>query len=456
MAYKVKGENGLPIKKSGNFVLGYDIPVMKIEQLDDYNKTFLAVGSTEDEDRDKDIIRVAGWQLDNFKKNPVVPWGHNYYEPSIGKAVSIKKDTQKKRLVFKPQFDKDDDKAMLIFNKYKNGYLNTFSVGFIGLEFAFRDENDKWWGGREFTKQELLEISAVTVPANPNAGVDMRGLENNRPKSLCEFGYKKYMCGIDTGLFYPVSDMELYTNPEELIIGRDVVAIFAHEIDNPESKKSLVGYKFGSTFDDKTITSWIKENAPQKTKVKYFDMKGDIGDALEIVEDEEQISFDFLTDENEDVEESIEENVEGEIEEKEITETETEKPEQIENKDEAVVEEVQEEEKTQKSELDIRLESIEENLKNILEKFNELSKSENREVDESNIFEIDDQTNDEFIELDKSLFPPVSDENNSEESIEIDAEDFKNIGGQFVKTQLERNIKTTLENVLKDFSGKID
>ena len=48
--------------------MGFDIPEVKIEQLDDTSKTFLAIASTEDEDRDKDIIRVSGWDLKNFKK----------------------------------------------------------------------------------------------------------------------------------------------------------------------------------------------------------------------------------------------------------------------------------------------------------------------------------------------------------------------------------------------------
>ena len=138
MAYRIKGKNGLPIKKDGQFLLGSDIPVVKIEQMDEENMSFLAIGSTEDEDRDKDIIRVAGWQLGNFKKNPVLPWSHNYWEPPVGKALMVKKDVEKKQLIFKPQFDKDDDKARLIFNKYKNGFLNTFSVGFIGVECCLR------------------------------------------------------------------------------------------------------------------------------------------------------------------------------------------------------------------------------------------------------------------------------------------------------------------------------
>ena len=54
-----------------------------------------------------------------------------------------------------------------------------------GIEFEARDNEDPWWGGKEFTKQELLEISAVTVPANPNATVSIHGMsDDNQKKSF--------------------------------------------------------------------------------------------------------------------------------------------------------------------------------------------------------------------------------------------------------------------------------
>jgi phage head maturation protease len=65
--------------------------------------------------------------------------------------------------MFQPQFDLEDSFAKEIYRKYKDGFLNAFSVGFIPLE---AEENT-------YTKSELLEISAVPIPANPNAIVSL-------------------------------------------------------------------------------------------------------------------------------------------------------------------------------------------------------------------------------------------------------------------------------------------
>ena len=87
MAYALLAKDGRPIMKDGNPVKAMDITVEKIEQLDEGSKSFIAVASTEDEDRDKDIIRQDGWDLKNFKKNPVVPWSHNYWDVPVAKSL---------------------------------------------------------------------------------------------------------------------------------------------------------------------------------------------------------------------------------------------------------------------------------------------------------------------------------------------------------------------------------
>ena len=46
------------------------------------------VASTSDVDRDGDIIEAKGWDLDNWKKNPVHLWGHSHRAPPIGQGVN--------------------------------------------------------------------------------------------------------------------------------------------------------------------------------------------------------------------------------------------------------------------------------------------------------------------------------------------------------------------------------
>jgi HK97 family phage prohead protease len=129
-------------------------------------------GSTGDIDRCNEVVEPKGWKLDNYQKNPVFLWAHNYSSPPIGKAVRVKKG--KDGLDFDIQFATAEEYpfADTIFKLYQGGYLKSVSVGFIPLEW----EDHKWEDGKErpkpdrtILKQELLELSAVSVPANPNA-----------------------------------------------------------------------------------------------------------------------------------------------------------------------------------------------------------------------------------------------------------------------------------------------
>jgi len=143
-------------KKMKRYIKGY------VEKAQD-GELQVSIASTSTTDRDGDIIKVEGWDLKNFKKNPVMLWGHNPYSPAIGTIKDIKIDGDK--LTFIPVFDMDDEFARLLYKKYEKNILNTFSVGFKAVEYVQGDN------GYIFSKQELLEISAVNVPANPDARV---------------------------------------------------------------------------------------------------------------------------------------------------------------------------------------------------------------------------------------------------------------------------------------------
>lgn len=281
MAYNILAKDGRPIKKDGDNIKAMDFTVEKIEQLNDTEKSFIAVASTEHEDRDKDIIRQDGWNLKNFKKNPVVPWSHNYWGIPIAKSLRTWVDKKAKQLMFKPQFDSDDDESIKIFNKYKNGFLTSFSVGFRGIDFEWRDDENRWGGGMEFKKQELLEISGVTVPANPNATVSLNGMENS-DQNLLQLGYVSDFVKTASGLFYPVrQQLAEYYKPEvkqlqnkkgEDIDGVQVVSAFYRG--DSDDEVCAVGYFFDpekwSTGD---VHKWVSDNNEPTYKQFYYDWK---------------------------------------------------------------------------------------------------------------------------------------------------------------------------------------
>ncbi len=129
--------------------------------------------STAARDRDNDIIAMDGWDLKNYNENPVVLWAHRYGEPPVGKALNtrIDADSLKSEAKFTP---KDlNPFGYMIGQMYKEGYLNAVSVGFNPTEYKWAEDEDRPWG-IDYAKQELLEYSAVPVPANPDALTDAK------------------------------------------------------------------------------------------------------------------------------------------------------------------------------------------------------------------------------------------------------------------------------------------
>ena len=130
--------------------------------------------SKEVEDRDGDILRASGVDFTNYMKNPVFCGFHNTRDFPLGKVTKfwVEGDRVKADVYFPKLEELSSDmnnvseKARLIdfcFHCYKTGMLNAVSVGFIPLEWI---ESEK---GFDILKWELLEFSAVAVPANQDA-----------------------------------------------------------------------------------------------------------------------------------------------------------------------------------------------------------------------------------------------------------------------------------------------
>ncbi|MFJ7738891.1 HK97 family phage prohead protease [Lysinibacillus sp. NPDC097287] len=140
-------------------------------------RTLRFIGSTEAQDRDGDTISVDGWELENYKKNPVFLWAHDYSIPPIGKAIDVR--VRNKQLIFDIEFARTDH-ANDIYELYRGGFLSATSVGFVGKE------GKPTATGVHYTRQELLELSAVPVPSNPTA------LQQAKEKGLISSGITKY------------------------------------------------------------------------------------------------------------------------------------------------------------------------------------------------------------------------------------------------------------------------
>lgn len=122
--------------------------------------------STEAKDRDGDIIRAAGWELDNFLAHPVLLSSHDYgtLRSQIGEWEDVK--VVKDKLIGSPKYyvDQGNPEADWGYKLARSGKA-AYSVGFIPIDSNLL----KGYGAYEYTKQELLECSHVTVPANAQA-----------------------------------------------------------------------------------------------------------------------------------------------------------------------------------------------------------------------------------------------------------------------------------------------
>jgi HK97 family phage prohead protease len=118
--------------------------------------------STASVDRDNDTIDPRGWRLDNYRKNPVVLWAHDYRQLPLGKALDVR--VEGTRLVSEAEFA-DHEMADTVLKLIDDGFLRATSVGFKPVRFERNVER----GGIDFKEQELLEFSVVPVGANPEA-----------------------------------------------------------------------------------------------------------------------------------------------------------------------------------------------------------------------------------------------------------------------------------------------
>lgn len=132
-------------------------------------------------DRDGEMVLPQGIDLTDYRKNPVVIWGHKHSDGlPIGKNIWIKYDKVKNALIAKTQYA-DHTFANEVYEYRKNFPLGV-SIGFIAKEWLDKDEFDdvtlKSIGltkkdvagvNRIFTKCSLLEYSLVNIPSVADA-----------------------------------------------------------------------------------------------------------------------------------------------------------------------------------------------------------------------------------------------------------------------------------------------
>lgn len=146
--------------------------IEKIQKLGEGEVEFIV--STDSWDSHGERIKVDGININEFKKNPVVLWGHDGFNLPIAKATKVWKDGNK--LMARAKFYLKDEFARKVYDYIVDGFLNAVSIG---------GTVDEWGSdGLTITKMTMKEFSVVSVPANPDAIATAKSLNGNQKAEL--------------------------------------------------------------------------------------------------------------------------------------------------------------------------------------------------------------------------------------------------------------------------------
>jgi HK97 family phage prohead protease len=150
----------MPTEKS------YLTSILNVKAFDDETREFSGIATTPNPDRAGDVVEPLGAQF----KNPIpLLAGHDHGRP-IG-SVTLNKPT-KDGITFTARVAKTADAGSLrdrldtAWGEIKAGLVRAVSIGFVAKEDGVEPIKG---GGRRFTRYELLELSAVTLPMNADA-----------------------------------------------------------------------------------------------------------------------------------------------------------------------------------------------------------------------------------------------------------------------------------------------
>lgn len=150
---------------------------------------YSAIASTAALDRDREILIPKGVIIDSFMKNPVMLNIHQHKELPVGRVVNVTVEEDAVKFDFEFADTEDGNK---VERMYQTGFMNAFSVGFIPrsylptwdlpeevttLDVQLPDGSKRTIDLSKYEQRpwgvipawELLEISPVPVPSNPEA-----------------------------------------------------------------------------------------------------------------------------------------------------------------------------------------------------------------------------------------------------------------------------------------------
>lgn len=141
--------------------------IMTVKSVDEDKRIIVGIASTPSPDRDGDILEPSGAK---FRDEIPFLWQHDRSQP-IGNCTPkmVKEGIQITAQLVKPTPDMPSQLAARLEEAWasiKSQLVKGLSVGFKPIKYAFLDS-----GGVHFQEWEMLETSAVTIPANADCSI---------------------------------------------------------------------------------------------------------------------------------------------------------------------------------------------------------------------------------------------------------------------------------------------
>ncbi|CAH5164314.1 hypothetical protein AI2848V1_1594 [Klebsiella pneumoniae] len=141
--------------------------LMTVKSVNEDDRIITGIASTPSPDRDGDIMEPEGAK---FRSDTPFLWQHDRSQP-IGTCTPkmVKEGLQITAKLVKPTSDMPSQLVARLDEAWasiKAGLVRGLSIGFRPIEYSFLDE-----GGIRFLSWDLLEVSAVTIPANAECSI---------------------------------------------------------------------------------------------------------------------------------------------------------------------------------------------------------------------------------------------------------------------------------------------
>lgn len=175
-------------------------------------RTARFVMSAQSPDRYGDIVVTEGLDTTEFEKNPVALLFHSSRSWPIGKWINLEKKLTGRparlegQLEFAPEglIEEADKAAGLV----AAGIMRACSIGFLPKDGELIRDDEGHFLGYKYTQSELLECSAVPIPACPQALVKSAGGDLMLARELLEEVLDTYALDPISGDIIPIAEYQ--------------------------------------------------------------------------------------------------------------------------------------------------------------------------------------------------------------------------------------------------------